>query len=279
MKNVYSSSVYLRYDLDSAFPMTRRYPVDYEFYKASPEFKQIYESKEFKDFFTPGNLNYAGLVNIYINTDMPNKEPVEIHSKADMMEFMACLDQDFKAQSFADMVSLKRAYATANINFTYKDETSTAPDKLVNNSVVYRITDSYKNSIRWLEAHGYGSRFVRSTDDIEYIELFHYVQQENVPNQAQPAQFGPNQVTSAVQLDGLKVDDPAKIQQLLDTYESQNINYNDYYYGTIVYKGGGEPVDPAQIYKDNYGYNPEMAEKYGVSATSGVTNADLLQRG
>lgn len=267
-KNVYTSSVYLQYDSNSAFPMTRRYQIDYDFYRNSKEFKQIYESKEFKDFFTPSNLNYYGLAEIYINADTPNKEPIDIKNKADMKEFLDCLDRDFRAQTFEDLVSLKHPYATVNVNFTYKDKTSKTPEMIVNNSVTYRITLSYRNTIKWLDDHGYGGRFVQNINDIEYIELYHYVQEENTS--PQPVEYAPDKMIPANELKSLKVTDPTKIQQLLDTYESQNINYNDYYYGTIVYKGGGQAMSPEQYYKE-YGYNQDMAQKYSVAQPSGVT--------
>jgi ABC-2 type transport system permease protein len=268
LKNVFTSSVYLQYDTDSAFPMSRRYMIDYDFFRNSQEFKQIYESKEFKDFLAPKNLNYVGLAEIYINADTPNREPIEIKNKADMKEFMNCLDQDFRAQTFDDLVSLKHPYATANVNFTMKDQTSNTPEKLINNSVSYRITSSYRNTIKWLDDHGYGGRFIQNVSEIEYIELYHYVQEENTSSQ--PVEYAPDKMIPAGQIKSLKVTDPAKIRQLLDTYESQNINYNDYYYGTIVYQGGGQSPTPEQYYKD-YGYSPEMAEKYGVSQSSAVT--------
>ncbi len=269
LENTYTSSVFLGYNPDGTFPMTRRYQMDYEFYKNSPQFKQIYESKEFKEFFTPGNMNYVGLVDIYINSDMPNSETVEIKKKTDMQEFMACLDRDFKAQTFEDMVSLKHAYATANINFTYRDENSDTPNRLLNNGASFKITANYKNTIQWLEAHGYGDRFIHKVSEIEYIELYHFVQDNNTSGT--PVEYAmDDKMIPANQLKSLKVSDPEKIQKLLDTYESQNINYNDYYYGMIVYKGGSQILEPEQYYKDN-GYNQEMAEKYASDQASMAT--------
>jgi len=266
LENTYTSSVFLGYNPYGTFPMTRRYQMDYEFYQNSPQFKQIYESKEFKEFFTPGNLNYVGLVDIYINSDMPNREAVEIKKKTDMQEFMACLDRDFKSQTFEDMVSLKHAYATANINFTFRDVNSNTPNRLLNNSVSYKITSNYKNTLQWLEAHGYGDRFIQNAGEIEYIELYHFVQDNNTSSM--PVEYEMDgKMIPANQLKSMKVSDPEQIQKLLDTYESQNINYNDYYYGIIVYKGGSQILAPEQYYKDN-GYNQEMAEKYASDQAS-----------
>jgi hypothetical protein len=66
---------------------------------------------------------------------------------------------------------------------------------------------------------------------------------------------------SVIGMDGFRITDPEKIQELLDSYETQNINYSDYYYGVIFYKGNGE-LQPDQYYLDRYGYIPEAAEKY-----------------
>ncbi len=269
MKNILQDSVYLKYNPDSAISMTRRYLIDYDFYRNSGEFKQIYESKEFKDYFSPLNLNYTGLTRIYVNSEIPFRESVEIESQADMQEFMACLDQDFKAQTFEDLVSLKHPYATAAIDYKYKNANSDTPERLLDNSINYRITESYANTIEWLAAHGYGSRFVQAADDVESIELYHYVQPEDmaaagapgaavVQDRAMP--YGKVTVEGQ-ELEGLTVTDPVRIQELLDTYETQNTNYQDYYYGIVIYKGSGEPPSD-QYYLGKYGYIPDAAEKY-----------------
>lgn len=275
-KNVYTSSVLIAYNPDSAFPMTRRYQIDYDFYKNSPEFKQIYESSEFKNHYAPGNLNYIGLTEIYVNSDIPYKENIIIKNKADMEEFMSCLDRDYKAQAFGDMVSLKHPYAMANIDFTYKDKNSDTPERILNNSVSYKITSEYKNTIQWLADHGYGGRFEHDVDGIDHIELYHYVRGDNASGQPGAAAIDITMPRAGMQNTGsrdmrsLMVDDPARIRELLDTYETQNINYDEYYYGVIIYKGDSE-LPPDQFYLDRYGYIPEPAEKYKLAQESMAT--------
>jgi len=277
LQNIYTTSVFLGYDPDDTLPMTRRYQIDYEFYRNSPHFKQIYESTEFKEYFTPGNLNYTGLTDIYISSDKPNRETVEVDKKQEMLEFMANLDRDFKAQPFEDLASLKHAYATANINFTYKDPDSDRPNQLLYNSINYKITSNYKNTIQWLEDHGYGDRFVQDVSEIEYIELYHYVQDENTSNR--PVEYtSEEKMLPANQLKSLKVSDPEQIQALLDTYESQNINYQDYYYGVIAFKGDVQFQDPEKFYKE-YGYDPEMAKEYATKQASMVTQQIYFNEG
>ena len=273
-KNIYTSSVFFTYNPESTFPMTRRYMIDYSFYKDSPEFKQIYESKEFKDYYTPSNINLVGLVDIYINGDVPNAESVEIKSKTDMKEFMNCLDKDFKAQTYEDMISLKHGYAMANINFSYKDKNSDEPERLLNNSASYKVTSEYTNTIKWLEEHGYGDRFTHKVSDVDYIELYHYVGDENTTNLLNEYN-AEGKMIPANELKSMKVSDAAKIQNLLDTYETQNINYNDYYYGTIVYKGDSQSQDQ-YIHPV---YEKEMADKYGTEQASMATMQIFFNEG
>lgn len=269
LQNVSMSNLYLRYNSDDTFPMTRRYLVDYDFFRNSKEFKVIYESKEFKEYFAPGNLNYVGLTDIYLSSDIPNRETIEIDNENDMQVFMSCLDQDFKAQSFEDMVSLKRVYATANINFTYRDKNSETPNRLLNNSVTYRITPNWTNTIRWLEEHGYGGRFDHDVSEIDSIEIYHYYQAADAG--PFPAPFEADRVTQvSPELKSLKVTEPDRIEHLLKTYETQNINYNDYYYGVIVYKDGGPILSPDEFYKE-YGYDRGYAADYAAKQASAYT--------
>ncbi|HWQ77713.1 MAG TPA: hypothetical protein VN381_02795 [Anaerovoracaceae bacterium] len=274
--NIMQTGVYLRYNPDSAVSMTRHYQIDYDFFKNSKEFKQIYESKEFKDYFTPLNLDYTGLTIINVSSEVPFREIVEIKNQADMLEFLECLDRDFKAQTFEDIVGLKHPYATVSISFKYKNENSDTPERLLDNSATYRITENYANTIQWLENRGYGGRFLQTPDDIESIELYHYVQSEDIgampgayvtENRAMPSGKA---TVNGQELEGLTVTDPVKIQELLDTYETQNINYQDYYYGIVFYKGSGDlPSD--KYYLDRYGYVPELAEKYALESSVATT--------
>jgi len=82
----------------------------------------------------------------------------------------------------------------------------------------------------------------------------------------------------ANQLKSLKVSDPEQIQALLDTYESQNINYQDYYYGVIAFKGDVQFQDPEKFYKE-YGYDPEMAKEYATKQASMVTQQIYFNEG
>jgi ABC-2 type transport system permease protein len=262
-KNTYTSGIFLEYNQGSVLPLTRRYMVDYDFYKNSPELKQIYESKEFKDYYTPSNLNMISLEGIYVNGAVPYAETVEIKNKNDLTEFMTCLNKDFKAQSFEDMISLKHGYANVSISFSYKNKNSETPEKMIKDNAQYKITEEYTNTIKWLNDHGYTDRFQPNVNNIAYIEVLHYTEAENgKPESAVFDGQGTSEVSS-VSSKVLKITDPQQMQKLLDGYETQTTSYNDYYYGNIIYKGG--------IQGQNYTHPAdakEMADKYATDAAS-----------
>ncbi len=268
LENIYSTRFFLSYNPDAAFSMTRLYSVDYEYFRNSPQFKQVYESVEFKDFFAPSNLNYVGLTDIYVSSDIPNKEGVEIKNKQDVKEFMECLELDFRSQSFEDMASLRHPYAVANINFTYRDENSDTPTRLLDNSIAYRITDQCTNTIQWLEAHGYEDRFRQNLSDIEHVEIYHYEEQNNTS--AVAVEYADSKPpVPAQERKSLKITDPEKIWDLIDRYETQTINYDNYFYGVVAYKGG--PVKDLEYYYKEYGYSPDVAAKFATDDASMAT--------
>ena len=271
--SLWLTGVSLEYNPDSTFSMTRRYQMSYDFFRSSPEFRQIYESKEFKDYCTPANLNYVNLTEITVSSGIPfrdgvesSDQNVEIRSQADMKEFIACLDRDYQKQSFEEMVSLKRPYATANITFNYRNENSDTPNQLLTNTVSHQITDSYVNTIKWLSDHGYDVRFAQDAGEVDHITLYHYIDGKGSAGGNPSAAYTDDKAmpTPAGQK-GLEISDPDRIQKLLDTYETQNINYKDYYYGIVAYKGGSQK-DPnsaatVQIYF-NEGNVPDYVLEY-----------------
>ena len=265
--NTYNSSFKIEYNSGSAFPMNRRYNIDYEFFRSSPEFKQLYESKEFKEFNSLTKLQYEKLSSIYINTEWPYNESIEVKTKNQVSELMKCMEKDFQAQTFEDMVSLRNSYAISNINFTYKDVESDTPERILDGSISFKITRNSMNTIKWLEEHGYDNRLAKTADKIQYIELFHYVRDDSQdePKVVYVEDRAPTQGKTSIK--SLKITDPEEIQTILDTYETQNINYNDYYYGTVVFVGA--PAEYSE-YMIQDPYSREMYDKYQAASMNGM---------
>ena len=260
LRDVYSRSMKIAYNPDSLFPLTRKYEIDYATLKDSSQFKQIYESEEYRNYFAPDNLNYVKLNIIEVSANTPLAEPLELKNKKEVEEFMDCLNRDFKSQSFEDTISLHHEYATAEIYTKYQSKNPNIKGQLIDGHISYRITDGYKNTIQWLEANGYGDRFNPKAADVEYIEIYHYVDNGDEDG-ASEAEYRPDVSLEKVnEQEILKVTDPVEIQNLLDSYETDNINYKDYYYGTIFYKWNEDtnPNYKPGYYGDDYAYEEKM---------------------
>lgn len=280
LSDVYMGGISISYNPNTLLPQSRQYRLDYTSFKSNPNFKRIYESKEYKDYYAPSNLNYETIDSILVNNDKPNAEPVEIKRASDLDEFMACLDKDFKAQTFEDKISLKHGFANATINFKYKDISSNTPERLLSNSISFMITESYTNTIRWLESKSYGERFKDNVADIDHIEIYHYVESANSEDESSPAVQYSSSNDSTVgyiattaeekEMKTMKITDPDQIKQILESYETSNINYSDYYYGTIFYKGSSLNL------QNGSDYAKEMNEKYGMDYATSESDYPLV---
>lgn len=243
--NTYQSRLYFKYNPEKTFSANRAYMVDYDFFKSSPHLKQLYESKEFKDHYSlKQNLQYERLRNLVVTAETPYSTPITISSLEDMNELMDCLERDLQDQTFEDMVSLRHSYALVAINYTYKDPLSDMPERIWEGSQTVNVTENFAHTIQWLEDHGYTEGLELPADQVEYIALYRY---QSASDKGGTAYAENTQVyeggvmiqkgtASADTQDALIIDDPERIQLLLDTYETTNTNYNDYYYGVVVFK-------------------------------------------
>ena len=95
---------------------------------------------------------------------------------------------------------------------------------------------------------------------MEYIALYRYQAKNDKPGayaqESTRAYVYDEMVkeTGAIDTrDALIIEDPEQIQLLLNTYETTNINYNDYYYGVVVFKDSFvETGDPSYMDKNYY---------------------------
>lgn len=254
------SNVQLIYDPETNFPMSRRYQVDYDFFANSKEFKQIYESKEFKELYSLRNLEYEKIDSINFSPDKPLLQAIDITNPAEIQEFMECLEKDFDSQTFEDIISLKHSYATANINYSYKDKKSKTPEQILNNTISYKITENYKNSIQWLKDHNFSNQFELKASDVDYIEIIHYTKPETKDGSEVYYDF--NEMIKRYGFKTVKITDPERIQDIITRYDSQTKNYEDYISGMIYFKGDG-------TFQNEYAkeaYPPEQyAKEYGGS--------------
>lgn len=235
LENVKCFTAHLIYNPEGKRPLQRSYEIDYETFRNSPDFKTIHESKEYKDYYTPSNLGYEELSTITISTDHPGTKLIRLANPAELEEFIACLDKDFQQQSFEDSISFLHRYASANIVFHTKGIYTADPDELSYDSVDIEIKMGDTHTINWLQAKGYGTQLAYNLADIDYIELCH-VNDANAQVYYSEGRFKFYHDSDNVP-EVMKITDPGKIQEIFDSYETELVNYNDYYYGIVVYKG------------------------------------------
>lgn len=233
--NRYSSSVSLDYDTGGLFNMSRYYRVDYEFFAKSEEMKRVFESLEYKAIYSLYNLGADAFTRIIIYGDQykemygePNKE---IYKASDIEELISCMEKDFREMTFEDLISLRPYYANAEIQYTYTeldDDIIGGRDQKGYTS--FRIPLTAENSVNWLEAHGYS--FGITADMVEYIDIFEADSQVNYKNYPAARSYVTDKeiATTNSSINPLMhITDKEDIQKILDSYETQQINYDEGY--------------------------------------------------
>ncbi len=246
---ILTGSIPLTYNPDSRFPTSRRYIVDYDFYRSNQHLKTLYESAEWKDYYAPSNLQYLSLEGIYVNSPYPYSESVILSGDKDLSEFMACLDKDFKAQTYEDMIRLKHSYALVSIDFKYIDQNNRVPGEVLTNSVTYPITESFANTISWLDRHGYSDGFRIKPEQVAFVSIYHHVEKDADEDEVYDGSMTTVFPDGDEEDESITITNLAQIEDVLNRYDDQNINYNDYYYGVVVYKNESNPQETEEITK------------------------------
>lgn len=232
--NLYMSSVRMAYDTGFPFRINRNYTIDYRFYAASPELKQIFESEEYKNAFSIRNIAEI-FDRVYIYSDEYRDTMPEIRNPQAISELVAMIDKDFSLMTFEDFVSPRHKYARAELTYTKEGNHSV--------TVGIQIPLSAVNTIQWLTDHGYV--FGVTADMVERIDIFrandkdtYYGWEKEMAMREYPDVAYPSGRTPL-----LTVTDKDKIQQILDQYDFIQIDYDEAYiveitYQPIVLQGG-----------------------------------------
>lgn len=232
LENTRSFTVRFSYNSEKKRPLQRNYTLDYETFRSSPDFKTIHESKEYKDHYTPSNLGYEELSTFIISSDYPGTSLVKLTNPDELDEFMACLDKDFRQQSFADSISFLHSYANIKIGFRQKSKYT---NELSYGSIDTKIRQNYTHTINWLESKGYRDQLTYNLADIDHVEICH-AKDPNIRLSYANGRYEFVNDSGRVST-VMKISDTEQIQEMLNTYETDWINGNDYYRGIVVYKG------------------------------------------
>lgn len=237
----------------NGFPlgMQRTYSLNYHFLASNPYCKKIFESQEYKHFFSLNNLNCERITSISIQDQFYNigydRPGLNISNPDKVNELISCLDKDFQARTFEQHISCLHAYGTANINYKTLSDTK----KLVDNSIQLRILQSDENTISWLKANGYESTLTVNSAMVKSITFYKY----DKPEQDQYYQTAP--AAEVKDLDesvepNVVITDQAQIQEILKSYCTTQTNYDQYFHGTITFTSAPHSAKSIE-YMDKYG--------------------------
>ena len=238
--NALSHTVGFHYNPDSMMGAERQYSVPYAMLKDSPSMKTIYESAEFKDMYSLKNLTYEQLRSVNLSNPAGIGSGAMIFNKKDIQELFRVMDQDFAAETFEEAINLKWPAVVVNIQYTVRNPET---GRITDQGTTATISMGYTNTLAWLKEKGFSTDLLLNEETISRIELYHYKQ----PTAEESAMMEPGMPvydTKYQEEPGMTIQDKDQIRQLLDIGRTTNINYDEYYYGTIFFQPpAGSPAD------------------------------------
>ena len=226
--NQYMSSVRMAYDTGFPFRLNRNYSIDYRFYAASPELKQIFESEEYRTAFSLSNLGATTLDRIFVYSDAYRDSMPEIRNPQAVAELVAAIEKDLRLMTFEEFVSPRHKYARAELAYTVEG------NKTMN--AVIQIPLTAVNAIQWLTDQGY--LFGVTADMVEKIDVFRANEKDSYYEWEKEMAAYPTQDVAypSSRTPLLTVTDKDKIQRILDQYDSIQIDYDQAYTVEITYQ-------------------------------------------
>jgi len=204
---VRSNWVQIDYELGNVLDPHRGYRIPFNFARNSKDLAQIFESEEFKSLYAPSNIMNAQILSVDL-FDGNNLRQAGVFSKKEINELLVCLDRDFKAQSYADAVSLRNYYARVDINYR-------APNQRHSSSHTVFVPRSSQNTIIWLKENGYADQIEVTADMVSKVVL---TKDASVSKYMDDIEHNKQ----------IEITNKGQIQKMLDTHQS-------YYTGETFY--------------------------------------------
>ncbi|MFV0516321.1 MAG: hypothetical protein ACK5MV_02885 [Aminipila sp.] len=229
-KNVQTYSLDLRYDITNPFGLQRRYYLTYDMVKSNKNLKQLYESQEFKDYFSLNNLNSEKIVSISLNNLHYYDYGSDVSSRFSIKEsnsiksLLAEMEKDYYNRTFEQHMNTLRPYCFLSIAYKDLDENKKTTDKTLD----VKVLESDLNTIKWIKDNNLESYVVCTAKDIQKIIITEW----NIDNEIKRSK---NTKADTFRKE-LIITDKEQIQEVLDTFESYETDYDRYYEGTIIYK-------------------------------------------
>lgn len=216
--------------------LQRSYTVDENFFRNNKSYAKIYESKEFKDFYSIYNLKNFRKCDLSISSAYSYSElPL---TNQDKKELLTCIDEDFKDRTYAEQVDKHRPCGYINLSYkTVIPGTGSTVD-----GIMLYLLDSDTRTMKWMQAHKYFRYFHPSAKDVEEIKVYSC---DSADRKAAIEEYGIMDLSDSSYYKELgTVKEARNIQQILDTCESApdiyacqiTFKHNDYFEGeSMVY--------------------------------------------
>lgn len=223
-------TISFNYDISNPLGLTRRYSLGYDRISNNKYLKQIYESSEFKKYFSFTNLKYKRITNMRLNNEkFYNGEDflnLIIADKNKINELINAMEQDFQDSTYEEYLDRKHPYCNIALNYKHLD----ANEKLVEDTLEFDILLSDSNTIKWLKDNDYSQYIEITADMIDNIGFFN-----SGYNGSIDTIDAKSQRTIKEDKYPLTITDKNQIQEILNTYSTDNNNYDNYYQGSITF--------------------------------------------
>ncbi|MGN0710319.1 MAG: hypothetical protein ACI4LO_01065 [Anaerovoracaceae bacterium] len=231
------SSMMIDYALrGNPFGLHRSYTIPYNSLLENRYMKALYESKEFKDFYSLDRIKADKILNVVLSNPYYDLEElntsITLTSEDEIKELFAVMEEDFRNRTYEEMTDLRHSYCDISIYYEYKEEGSDIPAK---DSMYFGILRSDTATIEWLDSRGYSPVFECSADDVAKIAFCKYDDSDETYYE-EPAYEEDVIYDDSVNEEGMKqlvITDKQKISEILSTCNAVQTDYGKYYEGTI----------------------------------------------
>ncbi len=245
-------SLSLSYHRNTLWDLTRSYVVPLSTMKESENLKGLYESREFKERYSFENLTvkeprWIKVYNMILyQTTMDQYSMTTVDNRVEIRELMEQLEKDYQQRTWAQHLDRGAPYAQMELAFyglpnkgndypTYAYDGSSDPTLKVMNITVKK---SDKNTISWLEEKGYHENLRLQVEDIDSITVFHEAGGSVAVKEMEykKEQWAEDPMSHLAEKPQVRFDKPEDIARLLEEYQVEVTDYQDYYYGIISFK-------------------------------------------
>lgn len=242
----------------------REYYLPYKYIAESPYLEQLFDSKEFRDYFSFNKIDAGKLSEIRLYGNGYNSSM--LIPNTEFQGFLDAREKDFLEMTYEDFINDSEYYCNYNL---YTEETLESSS---DNRARYRsyymddnIRLSDKHTIAWLEEHGYSQSIIMelSPESIAYVEVYFQNGSEDANAYTYDSLTAPGAVVdySGMPVGSHVIDDYSTIEDIFYNAQPNPYDYsNGYYVCRLV-----PTYDMIYLYAKNnsseYGYDQELTEK------------------